>query len=494
MSDEALQAAIFNAFAEGATRIDTQGAVVFLKGDEAIKIRRAIKLPFLDYSTLDLRRRAAEREIAINRIEAPQIYKDAAPIRRTRDGFGFEGDGEIVEWATRMRRFDENTTLDRLAARGEISASTIRALARAVHAMHARAPVRDAEPAIAAMALWIEQNAGSFAAKPDLFPANDAENLTKRAREALEAATPFLRARGKAGAVRRCHGDLHLGNIALIEGRPVLFDAIEFDDAVATGDVLYDLAFAVMDLWERGLRREANLLLNVYLSLSPPETFEALRLLPLFLSLRAAIRAKVERTPQAARRYFDFAQSFLDPAPPRLVAVGGLSGAGKSALGAALAPEFGAAPGAVHLRSDVERKHLFGVEETTSLPDAAYGARASRETYARLIDKAGRALRAGASVLLDATHSHAGEREQAEALARETGAPFVGLWLEAPLETRLARVSGRQGDASDADARIVKQQRADPLAQKGWRALDASGDLPATLRHARVASGLKPGI
>jgi aminoglycoside phosphotransferase family enzyme/predicted kinase len=494
MSEDPLQTAIFDVFAQGATRIDTQGAVVFLKGDDAIKIRRAIKLAFLDYSTLDLRRRAAEAEIALNRADAPQIYKDAAPIRRTPEGFGFEGEGEIVEWATRMRRFDENATLDRLAARGEIGETTIRALAEAVHEMHARAPVRDAEPAIASLARWIEQNAQSFAAAPDLFYTVAAQDLALRSRAALAAATPLLRARGKVGAVRRCHGDLHLGNVAMIEGRPVPFDAIEFDEAVATGDVLYDLAFPVMDLWERDLRREANLLLNVYLSLSPPETLDALALLPLFLSLRAAIRAKVERTPKAARRYFDFARAFLDVVPPRLVAVGGLSGTGKSALGAALVPGLGAAPGAVHLRSDVERKHLFGVAETTPLPDAAYSAGAGARTYARLIDKARRALRAGACVLIDATHSHAGERRQAVALAREVGAPFVGLWLEAPLETRLARVAARRDDASDADGRIVRQQHADPLEEPGWRALDASGTLAQTLANARVATAPKAGI
>ena len=494
MSEDALQAAIFAAFAEGATRIDTQGAVVFLKGEDAIKIRRAIKLPFLDYSTLALRRRAAEAEIALNRADAPQIYKDAAPIRRTPQGFGFEGEGEIVDWATRMWRFDENATLDRLAERGEIGETTIRALAEAVHAMHARAPVHEAEPAMASLARWIEQNAQSFAGAPDLFVADVALDLAARSRAALAAAAPLLRARGKAGAVRRCHGDLHLGNIAVIDGRPVPFDAIEFDEAVATGDVLYDLAFAVMDLWERDLRREANLLLNVYLSHEPPQTCDALALLPLFLSLRAAIRAKVSAKPDAARRYFAFAQTFLDPAPPRLVAVGGLSGTGKSALGAALAPEFGAAPGAVWLRSDVERKRLFGVAETAPLPEAAYGAEAGAKTYARLIDKARRALRAGASVLIDATHSHAHERARAAALAREAGVPFLGLWLEAPLETRLARVATRRGDASDADEAIVRAQHADALEEAGWRALDASGDLAQTLGHARVASGLKAGI
>ena len=501
MNQDETQAAVAAHFAPGARRIDTQGAIVFLKGDAAIKIRRAIRLPFLDYSTLDKRRAAAQAEIALNRATAPDIYLDAAPIRKTGDGFGFEGDGEIVEWATRMRRFDEEATLDRLAARGELRRETIHALAKAIHAMHARAEVRAAEPAIASMRQWIAQNAQAFAQQPDLFPADAAAELATAAHAALERAAPLLRARSAVGFIRRCHGDLHLGNIALIEGRPTPFDAIEFDDSIATGDILYDLAFAVMDLWERDLRGHAHLLLNVYLSLGEAESYSALSPLPLFLSLRAAIRAKVEagalnrvgegereRTEKSARRYFDFACAFLVPQPARLVAVGGLSGTGKSALAAALGPEIGAAPGAVWLRSDVERKHLFGVDEATPLPDAAYGAEASGETYARLLDKARRALQAGASALIDATHAHARERAAAAALAAEVGAPFVGLWLDAPLATRLARVAARRGDASDADARVARGQRAAPLVEPGWRALDASGDLAATRAHARVAS------
>ena len=155
---EAEQAPVVAHFAQGARRIDTQGAIVFLKGDEAIKIRRAIRLPFLDYSSLEKRRAAAQAEIALNQPHAPQIYRDAAPVRRTREGFGFEGDGEIVEWATRMRRFDETATLDRLAPE-KLTNEVVRDLARAIHALYAEAQRREAEPALAALARWIEQNA-----------------------------------------------------------------------------------------------------------------------------------------------------------------------------------------------------------------------------------------------------------------------------------------------------------------------------------------------
>jgi aminoglycoside phosphotransferase family enzyme/predicted kinase len=499
MSNEAedSQAPVIAHFARGAKRIDTQGAIILLKGDAAIKIRRAIRLPFLDYSTLEKRRAAAEAEIALNRPYAPHIYIDSAPIRRTRDGYGFEGDGEIVEWATRMRRFDENATLDKLA-RDQLTGSLISTLARKIHAMHEKAPRREAEPAIASMRTWIEQNAESFAARPELFPAEAAQKLAERSRVALDRAAPLLRARGARGFVRRCHGDLHLGNLVMIAGEPTPFDAIEFDDAIATGDVLYDLAFVAMDLWERDLKPQANLLLNAYLAREAAESYDGLAAMPLFLSLRAAIRAKVEanalvhsaapeKAAASARRYFDFAVLFLAPAPARLVAVGGLSGAGKSALAARLAPDIGMAPGAIWLRSDVERKAMFGVDEETHLPPDAYSAEATRETYARIRAKALRALGCGAAALIDATHATAAERAESAALAQEAGVPFHGLWLDAPLEARLSRIAGRRGDASDADAEVARRQRADPLREPGWRAIDASGDLAATLRRARVA-------
>ncbi|MGD1036787.1 MAG: AAA family ATPase [Roseiarcus sp.] len=480
-------------------RIDTQGAVVFLAGDDVYKVRRAIRLPFLDFSTLEKRRAACEAEIEVNRENAPRIYLGVVAVTRQGESLAIGGAGEVVEWATHMRRFDENATLDKIAERGGLTPELVRKLAQAIHLSHERAPTRGGERATQSLSTYLDQNEAVFAARPDLFEPAQAAELAREAREALAAVRPLLVARGNCGYVRRCHGDLHLRNIAVVGGEPVLFDAIEFDPDIATGDILYDLAFALMDLWERNLRPAANLLLSSYLSLSDEPQFSGLAALPIFMSLRAAIRAKVEaaniahlsgaeqaREREAARRYFLFAEAFLKPAPARLVAVGGLSGTGKSALAAALAPEIGRAPGAILLRSDVERKHLFAVEETTRLPDEAYGEAASRETYARLTRKAGLALRAGHSVVIDAVHSHGSEREAAARLAADLGVAFAGLWLEAPVALRLKRVGARARDASDADARIVATQTAAPLAETGWSALDAAGDLAALIEAARA--------
>jgi len=479
-------------------RIDTQSAVVFLAGGDAYKARRAIRLPFLDFSTLDKRRAACEAEIAANRDNAPGVYFGVTPIVRRGAGLAIGGEGEVVEWTTHMRRFDENATLDHVAERGELSTDRIRRLAAAIRRSHDRAPAGDGVRATRSLAAYLDQNRAAFAARPDLFAPQRAAALDRESRAAFAALEPLLIARGEAGRVRRCHGDLHLRNIALIDGEPTLFDAIEFDPDVATGDVLYDLAFPLMDLWERDLSAAANRLLASYLALGERDELDGLAALPFFMSLRAAIRAKVEAANVAhlagaarraertlARRYFVLAEAFLNPAPPRLVAVGGLSGTGKSALAAVLAPEVGRPPGALVLRSDVERKRLFAVAETERLPLAAYDLAATKATYARLIDKARRALAAGQGVVLDAVYAKSSERHAAARLAAELGVPFIGLWLEAPFAARLERIDRRSGDASDADAAIAARQSAEPPAEPGWSSLDAGGGLAATAAAAR---------
>ena len=484
---------------EPVERVDTANAVVFLAGADVYKVKRAVKFPFMDLSTLDKRRDACEAEIAVNRASAPQIYLSALPITRRGQALALGGDGETVEWVVHMRRFDENATLDRIADRGGVSDGVIDKLALAIRRMHARAPVRDAARAAHALETYIDQNRAAFAERPDLFDPPAVRKLTDDSRLAFANVRPVLLERGEASFVRRCHGDLHLRNIVLIEGEPTLFDAVEFSDEIASDDVLYDLAFLLMDLEERGLRAAANRLFNRYLASEPPEALTGLAALPLFLSLRAAIRAKVEaanaerlkaekrdEAHALARRYFDCAIRFLTYAPPRLVAVGGLSGVGKSTLAHALAPEIGRAPGALWLRSDVERKAMFGIEETVPLPASAYTSDVTRDVYERLVMKARTALRAGQSVLMDATFAAAAERSAAAAAAAELGVAFAGLFLDAPLALRLERIGSRRADASDADADVARRQSAEPLDEKGWSPAAASGSLSETTALARA--------
>jgi uncharacterized protein len=482
-------------------RCDTHAAAVFLAGERAFKVKRAVRFPFLDYSTLEKRKAACSAELEVNRRFAPQIYHRIVPITREGDGsLSLGGNGEAVEWAVEMMRFDENQTLDRIADRGGFEAALPGKLAKAVAAMHSRAEPVDAGPWLAAMESYVGQNTDAFREAQSLFPGQDISSLDQRSRSALAGLRPLLLARGQRGLVRRCHGDLHLGNIALLDGEPVAFDAIEFDPLVASGDVLYDLAFLLMDLVERGLPEAANGVLNGYFAAARrDEDCEGLAALPLFMSLRAAIRAKVtaarlsqsadhSRTPivRAARRYFDFALAMLASETPLVVCTGGLSGTGKSVLARGLAPVLGQPPGALVLRSDAERKAMFGLGETERLPAEAYRLEISAKLYAALYDKAGRIARAGYSVIVDAVFAKPSERAAIEAAAQEAGAKFLGLFLTADLATRLRRIGGRGPDASDADAAVAHMQEDFAIGDLNWTSVDASGTPDATLARARA--------
>ena len=482
-------------------RIDTHAATVFLAGDRAFKIKRAVRFPFLDYSTLDRRRAACIAEIEVNQPYAPTIYLRVVAITRDKDGtLAIGGKGEPVEWAVEMKRFDEAQTLDHLADAQRIDSALADALGRAVARAHAAAPINKAAGFADELADVIAQNDDELRATPEFFPTPAVNALTHATQAAFGRVRALLQVRERAGLVRRCHGDLHLGNIVLLDGTPVLFDAIEFDPKIAIGDILYDLAFLLMDLIERRLKSAANVVFNRYLSATRRnEDLDALAALPLFLSLRAAIRAKVTaerraqgaehaRIAQSARAYFALAGRLLAPPPPRLVAIGGLSGSGKSLLARALAAEMLPEPGAVVLRSDVERKAMFGVPETDRLPEAGYAPDVTAKVYAILADKARRAIAAGHSAVVDAVFALAAERAAiAQAAA---GVAFYGLFLTADLSTRLARVGGRKGDASDADAAVAFRQEQYDLGTMDWITADATGSPEETLRRAETALGI----
>lgn len=483
-------------------RIDTHAASVFLAGDRALKVKRAVRFPFLDYSTIDKRKRACEAELAVNAPYAPEIYRGVVPIVRRADGrLAIGGPGTPVEWLVEMRRFDETRTLDRRA--GEIDDELAEALGRAVAAAHAKAPPVEGEKWIAALGSYIDEHAATFREHPAIFPAADNEALARKSRAAYARIVPLLRERGRRGFIRRIHGDLHLGNIALIDGKPVLFDAIEFSEIIASGDVLYDLAFLLMDLLERGLAPAANIVLNRYLAETRRvENLDALAALPFFLSMRAAIRAKVtaarlaqaaaaERPAlaRAAHAYFAFALAAIALAAPRLLAVGGLSGTGKTKLARSLAPLIAPMPGAVIVRSDVERKALFGVGETEKLPAEAYTDDVTARVYAALAAKARRILAAGHSAIIDAVFAQMQERAAIAAAAASANIQLQGLFLTAGIEIRLARLGTRARDASDADATVARAQERYDLGPLDWSLIDASGTPGETLARARAALG-----
>ena len=481
-------------------RIETHGAIVFLAGDDVFKIKKAVKFPYMDFSTLEKRRRICEREFEINRAGAPDIYIDVVAITRTPNGnLAFGGAGEAAEWAVHMKRFDQSMVFDRLAEAGGLSQNILKQLSEVIVAYQKSATVVPTSDGTVKMKALVSQLTTAFNADRQFISQEELGRFKNHARTQLERAKYSLRLRGRRGCVRRCHGDLHLRNIVLLDGKPTLFDAIEFNEDIATIDLLYDLAFLIMDLDQRGLRPQANLVLNRYLHHSGTAAdIYGLTALPLFLACRAGIRAIVamDRAAQLAtddigpitetiRHYFEMALGYLEPAPARAIAVGGFSGSGKSTVAAALAPHVGSAPGALHLRSDLERKAMFGVAETERLPPESYTQSSSDKVYDLLMQKARVAMKAGHSVVVDAVFSKPGERAAIEQAAARQGVPFAGLWMNAPRETLLERVAGRRGDASDATGAVVEEQLTRGTGPIGWQPIDASGatvDVVATAR------------
>jgi hypothetical protein len=490
-------------------RIDTHCAAVFLAGARAYKLKRAVRFPYLDFSTPALRERFCRAELAINRRTAPDLYLGVRALTREPDGrLAFDGRGETVDWVLEMRRFDQDALFDRMAEAGRLTPALMRDLADAIRRFHDAA---EPMPGFGGRKGFAHVLAGNLAeldraAADGTLDAAAVQVVARESEAALAGLGALLDRRREAGLVRRCHGDLHLRNICLIDGRPTLFDAIEFSEELAAIDPLYDLAFLLMDLEHRRLRPLGNLVLNRYLDRtveSVPAT-NALAALPLFMATRAAIRAHVSATAARmqpdeaeaararaeARLYLDLASRLLKPVPPRLIAVGGLSGTGKSTLAYALAPALGAAPGARVLRSDVTRKRIMGVAPETRLPPEGYSAEVTARVYETIRTEAAAALAAGAAVVADAVFGRPEERHAIEAVARAAGLPFDGLWLEAPPATLAARVESRRADASDADAAVVRRQLEQPTGAITWRRIDASGDASQTEAAARKALGL----
>jgi uncharacterized protein len=466
-------------------RIDTHGAVVFLCREHAYKLKRAVKFPYMDFSTAPRRAAMCAAEIDINRRMAPEIYLGVRPVFRRHGHLVLGETGEpgvdAVDWLVAMRRFDEEGMLDRMAARGALSPALMASLGTRIARFH------DGLPAIAQGFCTPDDYRHSVAADVrqmreagDRLDPPTSEALADAMPRSLEPFVDLVARRVAAGAVRRCHGDLHLRNIVLLRGEPVPFDAIEFSDKIANIDVLYDLAFALMDLARQGLRALANRLLNEWLwriaELPGASHEEALALLPMFLARRASIRAYVDSAVTAvsgadnapARAYQRAALDFLQPVPPRLLAVGGLSGSGKTTLALKLAPDIGRPPGAVVVRSDVERKRLAGLDLEARMPAGSYTPEASARVYEAIIARAERALRAGHSVVLDAVFAREPERAAAEALAGRVGVPFRGIWLDVPKDVAQERVAGRRGDASDATPDVVARQFGYDLGTIRW--------------------------
>ena len=448
---------------------------MFIGADTVWKLRKAVRLAFVDFSTLAERERTARRELALNAANAPGLYRDVVPVTRAPDGtLALGGAGATIDWVVRMARVPAGDFLDVIAAEGRLTAPLLDALADAVAALHATNPPAsvdqaDTLPRVAEGNARAARDAGLPQAAIDTWLAAITATLARTA--------PALRARSAAGCVRRCHGDLHLGNLCLWRGAPVAFDALEFDEALATTDIGYDLAFLLMDLDQRAGRPAANRVLNRYLARTGD--WGLVPLLPAWLSMRAMVRAHVQAARGApdAAQYLAHARNYLHPPPPRVLAIGGLPGSGKSTLARALAPGLGAAPGAVILRSDEIRKRQAGIAPEARLPQSAYSAAASAAVFAEIAAAAGLLAKGGHAAIADATYMDPAHRAALQAAIAP--ARFVGTWLDVPLPELERRVAARRGDASDADLAVLRQAARAGAGAGTWRAIDARETAPA---------------
>lgn len=496
------------------TRIETHLSVILLAGDRAFKRVKPVDYGFVRATSLGDRRRICFAELSRNPM-AGDLYLGVRPVLTGPDGPRLgarlaadaptpEG---VVDYVVEMRRFDPANEFDRLLERGALPAPALDGLADLIAAAHLRAPRRTAGAAATRSTLnnvaETLARATADGASADGASADAVAQWRTASLAVWEARRAQLDARSRHGRVRRCHGDLHLGNVCLWRGAPRPFDAIAFNDALTDIDALYDAAFALMDLARLGGIGPATRFLNRYLSVT--RDYSGLSAAPLFASLRAAVRAMTSLLggdAEGGRRFLALANRALTPGPrARLIAVGGGSGVGKSTLAGMLAVDpaiVGAEAlwGAAHLRSDVARKRLVGVAPEQPAPPEAYAEAVSDQVLARLAADAGRALRAGAVTVVDATFLPGAWRVRIADVAARAGARFDGVWLEADAETRAARTVARAAgviqDPSDAGPEIARAQRPQRPTEPGWRAVSAVG-APEAVAAAALAALRAPG-
>lgn len=455
------------------TVVETHISMIFLDEEHAYKLKKSLTLPFVDFSQTEQRLASCHDELRLNCRTAPDLYLEVLPIYRDTQGqLSLQGDeqSEIIDAVLKMRRFNEQDLLSKLAENYQLSADMMTQLAHVIADFHLHADISTDYQGAKRLRDIIELNQQSEALVNLVLGHQRMSELNQRLLTDLEDHAKLLNSRAANGKVRHCHGDLHLNNICLWQQLPTPFDCLEFNESMATTDVLYDLAFLLMDLWRYKQYDLANWLMNRYMEQN--DESDGLVLLPLFMSLRASIRALVIATQvanadnqtdtteqrQQAEKFLNLAFELLQRPEPQLVAIGGLSGSGKSTLAKTLAPYIGAAPGARVLSTDRIRKKLFCVAAEQRLPPESYTQASSNIVYRTQRELSSEILLTGHSVIADAVFAKPLEREAIANCAQQAKVRFKGIWLEAPAQQLMDRVEVRKNDPSDATVAVVKKQ------------------------------------
>jgi uncharacterized protein len=484
---------------------ETHGAFVLVGMSHALKIKKAVKFDYLDYSTIENRQVYCLRELELNNRTASGLYLDVAGIYALPEtGFTFSPTGDAVEWAIRMRSFDAGSQFDYLAQGGNLGRDLLIKITDDIADFHASLPAIRDRDMVLQFRRTIRDNFDQLDNfSPNIFSKVEIETFRTGLLQMLEVHAGLIEKRNEQGYVRFCHGDLHLQNICLLAGKPTLYDGIEFSQDFAITDTFYDFSFLLMDIKARMTTADANQVLNRYFArlgaLSNPDEYETLALLPWYLSIRAGIRAhanaslSVEKKVDgftaktfklSAKYYLTQALTYLKPAPARLVAIGGFSGSGKSTLSAVIAPYIGSIPGALHIRSDVIRRKLINWDEYSPMPDSAYTGDMSQKVYRMMNEIAETALMAGHSVVLDAVFDRKTDRSQIATVAKQCNIPFEGLWLQVSDDNLTKRIETRVLDASDATVDVMRSQMARFNGDIEWKILDANAGADEILTQA----------
>lgn len=444
---------------------ETHISVVLLAGEFAYKIKKPIKTDFLDYSTLDRRKHWCEEEVRLDGRYAEDLYLGVVPINRTGGTLAIQGQGETIEYAVKMRRFPADALLSERIDAGKLTTAEVFQLACVVAQFHREATVR--QDAIASQ--WpdflvknVHQIIATLGATADPKAAATLKVLHAWSNDFFGHHLQELTDRVDAGFVRECHGDLHLANVVYWGDRLVPFDGIEFNDHLRWIDVLNDAAFLAMDLAARGHLDLSRSFLNAYLERTGDyDSLELLRLFLFYRSLVRALAASMRSDRRDEQDHVDLAYRFTLKETPRLWITHGVSGSGKTTLSEAVVQRHDA----FRLRSDIERKRLFELSPTerpsAEIRETMYGDEANEPTYQRLSDLADGILRAGYSVIIDATFLKRADRERFYQLAKSRGVGLSVLDCHSDPQTLRQRVTDRAArghDASDADLEVLEYQ------------------------------------